>query len=240
MLQHAPSRALRLFLKQLLIGFEFIAMANVFAAGIPVLLKYAHKEDEELASWVERLINGSTFASDPELFRQQWFHILLARAVDNFNSYLADILHDVFSIRPEILKSGEKIEVREVLDCSSIEEVSLLLAARKVDDLTYGGFPSIHKFLVEKIGVRAYGDSKRVQLVTEAIAARNLIVHNRARINQRFTRDTGKRDVQIGEPLQMDRDTLSSYIHSLEDVAKYFDDQLVGKFGIDLIHENSS
>jgi len=206
-------------------------MANLFITSIPELKKLGLPPDSSLARGLEVVTGGIQDQNSNALFQQTWFEILLSRGVDNFQCYLSDVFHILFRARPEILKSGQKISVLDVLNCSSLDEVVTMLVARKVDELAYGGFQVIRKYLVERIAIPDITDAEQLRLVTEAIAVRNIIVHNRGHINARFLEDTGRTDLVIGNVFAFALNELSSYLDAIQTTSYHIDCELVSKFG---------
>ena len=68
-----------------------------------------------------------------------------------------------------------------------------------IDELTHSGFLAISRYLDRDLGVEVEFDQEKLALATEAIAMRNIIVHNRGRADERFLRATGRNDLAIRE-----------------------------------------
>lgn len=210
---------------------SFLAIANIGAAGIPLLKKHAPQEDPRLADQLERLWKGLVFLEKPNLFRQLWVEMMLTHTVDSFNVYLSDVLYSVFKARPEILRSNEQTTIQKVLEFGSMDEFINYWAIRKVDELSYGGFFEVKKFLTKKIGLEDNFDEKELQGVVEAIAFRNIIVHNRGRVNERFLRDCGRQDFKLGDEVNLSRDEAGALCQSIENITRFIDSSLISKFG---------
>ena len=119
-----------------------------------------------------------------------------------------------------------------MLECSSIEEFATRMAERRIDELAYAGFPAIRKFLANRLGVEAEYDRTDLELASEAIAIRNVIVHNRGRVNERFLRDTRLEDLNIGDLVPLDVQDAITMTRAVQAVAKSIDNGLIAKFGI--------
>lgn len=64
--------------------------------------------------------------------------ILFSSFVDNFETYLSDLLYEIFLADPKTLKSNETITVEEVLKCSDLQEFIEYLAKKKLGKLQKG------------------------------------------------------------------------------------------------------
>lgn len=130
--------------------------------------------------------------------RQIFLEILHVRQVDYFLSYLSSLLYEIFTQRPETLRSSEKVEVSSILRHDSIESIVLELAERKVEELSYSSFRHVVEFFHERFGIRivAGDDVSRIQ---SAINVRNISVHNHCNIDRRFAQRQGLPEESIGK-----------------------------------------
>ncbi len=156
--------------------------------------------------------------------------VLVCRAVDNFQCYLADVLRAVFAARPETLKSRQKVEIAEVLECGTIGEFADRVAERKTEELTYSGLAGIKDFITEGLGVSIQVDDSCEHAASQAVLIRNLYVHNRGRVNHRFLRLTGRNDLKKGDLISVDLQQQIASTKALQSYAKAIDEALVSKF----------
>jgi hypothetical protein len=125
---------------------EFITLANIMAAAHAEgsISETAIGQDENPS--IGRFSQNLSFREEWQSFRRLWLRLMLCSAVDNFQTYLSEMLQAVFTSRPETLKSSEKVEVQEVLQYASIEEFIEASAERKVQNLTSRGFPKLRDY----------------------------------------------------------------------------------------------
>lgn len=116
--------------------------------------------------------------------------ILIVRLVDNYLNYLASLLFEIFIQRPETLKSSETINLETVLSHESIDSLVRAIAERKIEELGYRSFNDLSKYFIEKFKLKLCRDEDFPKLI-EAIAVRNISVHNRCIANKRFILQTG-------------------------------------------------
>jgi hypothetical protein len=179
-----------------------LVAASVFAGHAPLFIAALSKIGDSSAEKVAQLVNFAysdfEVVNKPGPADRLFGEVLLRLIVDNFHCYLADVLRLVFLTDPRTLRSSDRVEVEEVLDCVSIEEFASRMAERKTDELSYKGFSSIVGFISDRLGVEMDTEANHFRLATEAIAARNLVVHNRCRANERFIRVTGRKRFETG------------------------------------------
>jgi hypothetical protein len=135
---------------------------------------------------------------DLQEHRQFLMEVILVRHVENYLNYLSSLLREVFLARPEALRSAEKIELEVVLRHDSIEDLVKTITERKVEALSYSSFADLAEYFLEKFHITLVPHANR-QLVIEAIETRNISVHNRCIVNQRFVSRTGGKLEAVGK-----------------------------------------
>lgn len=155
--------------------------------------------------------------------RQFFLEVILVRHIENFLNYLSELLYEIFTQRPETLKSSEKVELSQVLKFKSIDEFVLSAAERKVENLSYSSFKDLTDFFLEKFNLVLF-EEKDMQKVTNAIETRNISVHNRCTINERYCIRTNEDLTKIGEMKELyigDIDEINELLlKSVKDVDK--------------------
>jgi hypothetical protein len=140
--------------------------------------------------------------------RQFFLEVIYVQHVENFLAYLSGLLFDVFTQRPETLRSSEKVDIASVLKHDSIESLVRELAERKVEALSYSSFADLSDFFHERFGLRVGTDVQR-EKITEAIEIRNISVHNRCLVSKRFTARLPASQIQIGQRYEL-------YVHHVD------------------------
>lgn len=144
-------------------------------------------------SWLEETVS-------PDNFKQWYLGIILTQNVEALDFYIAQMLTKVFTQRPELLNSSEfKIEMSEVLQCSSIKEVVFRVAERKMLQLSYQGLPDIIKYLNEKFKLGFDTNMPELASVQEMFLTRNIIVHNSGYINGIYLQKSKRQDLKAGD-----------------------------------------
>jgi hypothetical protein len=104
----------------------------------------------------------------------------------------------VFVARPETLRSSEKIDLETVFRHSSIDDLVKTIAERKVESLSYSSFGDLSNYFQERFSICLVPGTD-MQLILEAIECRNISVHNRCVVNQRYLDRTKSKLYKLGE-----------------------------------------
>ena len=146
--------------------------------------------------------------------RQLLLEVVLVRHVEAFLNYLANLMFEIFTQRPETLRSADKVEVSRILQHATIKEVVHELARRKVDGLAYSSFSDLVAFFDERFGLYVV-TAEELDTVREAIETRNISVHNRCIINERFIARTGAAAERLGTVRELYIDEVEKLVHTL-------------------------
>jgi hypothetical protein len=154
--------------------------------------------------------------------RQLLLETILVRHVENFINYLSFVLFEIFTSRPETLKSSDKVEVSKVLEHDSIESLVREIAETKVDSLSYSSFSKLSEFFEERFHIQIADDAD-AKLIHEYIEIRNISVHNRCYINKRFVSRMNLPLTEIGKKRELYVHDMDAIIPKLADVVKLMD-----------------
>lgn len=136
----------------------------------------------------------------------------LTRYVDNYLAYVSGLLFEIYTQRPETLKTQEKIEIEFVLSHGTMSELVQGIAERRVAAVSYRSFEDLVDYFAEAFKLELV-EPALLPVVVEAIETRNLSVHNRCVINDRYLKRTKqsltllgtRRDVRLKQVLEISR-----------------------------------
>lgn len=154
--------------------------------------------------------------------RQLLLEAILVRHIENFINYLSSALFEIFTTRPETLKSSDKVEVSKVLEHESIDSLVREIAEMKVDSLSYSSFSKLSEFFKERFQI-TLGSESDIKMIHEYIEIRNISVHNRCFINKRFIARTSLDASQLGKKKNLYGDDLDAMIPKLAETVKLID-----------------
>lgn len=160
---------------------------------------------------------------------------LVNNLVNNFLTYLSEVLQLVVVAKPEVLRSSEKTSTEEILQFHEMSDVVSYIADRKINELSYGGLKGIEEFVSSRLGLALFDDGEQRKLLTIFVELRNLNTHNRGRVNDLFLSRVAviqSADFKFtkGKPFHTDFDTLVKLSRNANRVALDLDNKLATKF----------
>ncbi|MDP3097441.1 MAG: hypothetical protein Q8M86_05810 [Syntrophales bacterium] len=210
--------------------FDFVLLLagsaeQVAKTAHETLIKTEHDEGKRAemeAKWKSR----RSAIDELKANRQLLLETILVRHVENFINYLSAVLFEIFTTRPETLKSSDKVEVSKVLEHDSIESLVREIAETKVDSLSYSSFSKLSEFFEERFRIPIASESD-AKLIHEYIEIRNISVHNRCHVNKRFVArmnlaatEIGKKKAIYGEALDMLTTKLAEVVKAMDIVVR--------------------
>lgn len=155
---------------------------------------------------------------------------VISRVVDAFDRYLVGVVELVLRKEPRLLKSGTTMRADEILEFSTLDEVRERLISKKVDELSYAGFPAIVQYIRDRFGAPLTLPDEIFRLATEAIAVRNIVVHNGGVVNRRFVDQTQRVDLAVGTIYTLGTHEVLDLIHAVGAAADLIDKALIEHF----------
>ncbi len=163
--------------------------------------------------------------------RQFILEVILVRHIENFLGYLASLLYEIFTQRPETLSSSEHIEISKVIKHDSIESLVREIAERKVESLSYSSFLDLVKFFNDRFHIKL-ADGLKLEKITHLIEVRNISVHNRCVMNQRFVSRLGLPASEIGKKKELYIDQIDELNDLVAELVKHIDRQSIASLNL--------
>lgn len=171
-------------------------------------------------------------------YRQELLQAFFARFVDNFEVYLVDILREVLRQKPEILRTRQQtVTLEYLLQFPSIDDLVQDVIEGKVNSLSYKGFSELEQWYAEK-GIPLVVKTEDRQAIVELIATRNIIVHSRGRIDERYLRTVPASTYKIGELRKLEVDDLFTALSILNTIVSAIDQEIARKFNLETSNLN--
>ncbi|MFD3982492.1 hypothetical protein ACFWR6_28255 [Streptomyces griseus] len=218
-IQHAASASLILKEYEHLLNAVGSAFSEIAPDGPETLFPGHYQRRERMRKTVKDLTPASA-------------ELGLTRCVENFLSYLSDILTDALIARPELLKSQEQVSLEEVLEHGSIDDFVSWAAEKRVAQLSFKGLDEIAQYISKRLGLQLHRDETDWLKLKKGVALRNLIVHRRSIIDQRFIHLTKEKSLKKGDVYET---TMNDYVRTAESAMKIvgeFDTEVSTKFSI--------
>lgn len=205
---------------------------DAYAEAILRLNRIVEREDEIALKNLEDYWKNRVSAADHFEKRRQFFlEIVLVRHVENYLNYLSSLLEEIFTRRPETLKSSEKVELELVLSHSTMDDFVKTIAERKVDSLSYSSFQALRQYFCEHFGLEICAESDLNKFIVYA-EIRNISVHNRCVVNHRYLERTGSELLKAGELRQLYRDDIFDLVALFKEAVKGIDKLARKKFNL--------
>lgn len=111
--------------------------------------------------------------------------ILFSSVVDNFETYLSDLLYEIFLANPQSLKSSQTVTIEEVLNCSDLQEFVKYWAKQKIGKLQKG---SVRGFIKDTKQIRDLQilDKEEQNEVEKILQIRHLYAHRNGIVDEKF------------------------------------------------------
>jgi hypothetical protein len=126
---------------------------------------------------------GSNIPTDnPE--GKMLMRILFSSCADTFEIFMSDLLYEIYLAKPETLKSNAQVTVKEVLDCSDIQEFISRHAKSKLKKLQRG---SVKGFIADNKQIKSLGVfDTRQEEIERILQIRHLYAHQNGLVDDKF------------------------------------------------------
>jgi len=128
--------------------------------------------------------NASNLPTDnPE--GKMLMRILFSSCADTFEIFMSDLLFEIYLAKPETLKSDAPVKVKDVLDCSDMQEFISRYAKGKLKKLQRG---SVKGFISDNKQIKSLGvfDPARQEEIEKILQIRHLYAHQNGIIDEKF------------------------------------------------------
>lgn len=111
--------------------------------------------------------------------------ILFASCADTFETFMSDLLYQIYLAQPNALKSEAPVSVKEVLDCADMQEFISWYAKEKLKKLQRG---SVKGFIADNSTIKALSvfDKTRIKEIEKILQIRHLFTHQNGIVDDRF------------------------------------------------------
>ena len=113
--------------------------------------------------------------------------VLFSSCADTFETYMSDLLYEIYLAQPSTLKSGEQVTVKEVLDCTDMQEFVDVFAKKKLAKLQRG---SVKGFIADTSQISGLGvfNADRQEGIEKLFQIRHLYSHRNGVVDEKFLR----------------------------------------------------
>lgn len=159
--------------------------------------------------------------------------ILFSSFVDNFETYLSDLLYEIFLARPETLKSKQQVSVEEVLNCADLHEFVKYHAKQKLYKLQRG---SVKGFIKDNKQISQLNvlDEVKQQEIEKILQIRHLYSHRNGIIDEKF-KQYFRGNFPLNTEHQLSIQEVCSVLDYMIKVADDLDKAAIGKYNLDTV-----
>lgn len=111
--------------------------------------------------------------------------ILFSSCADNLETYLSDLLYEIYLANPSTLKSNQQVTIKEVLDCTDRQEFITFWAKKKLGKLQRG---SVKGFISENSQISDLNVINEIQVeeIEKILQIRHLYAHRNGIVDEKF------------------------------------------------------
>lgn len=218
--------AFKMMVLDAIIGFD------KYAEGLKKVLERAFQNDiEYLDEMKEYWENRKDPLEHLRNRKQFFFEIIIVKQMENYLHYLSSLLNEIFTQVPSTLKSKKTVKVEEILSHSSLEELIESIAERKVESLSYSSFWKLREYFEDKFNLEICS-REAIGTFVEYSELRNISVHNRCRVNERYLERTGTERFSLGEKRSITAADVYTLIDVLSESVKEIDASARNKWSL--------
>jgi hypothetical protein len=158
------------------------------------------------------------------------FELAYCRSIDNFLTYISELLTVVFENRPEMLKSSDVVTVEEIFSYSTREELLSALIEKKVLSLSFKGMKELNDYLRKTVGFELFLEADLLQHAAVLIEKRNLAIHNRCVVNRRYLERVTGSPLKLGDSIEFPNTQVLADITFLAEAVGSIEKRAIDKF----------
>ncbi|MBD8006831.1 hypothetical protein [Bacillus norwichensis] len=165
--------------------------------------------------------------------KQELIEMFFSRLVDNFQVYIIDIIREILKVKPQILYNRQPtVSMEQILKYDNIDALVQDLIEEKVSSLSYSGLGKVQEWCKER-GIPLELPEDRRETIIEYIAIRNLIIHNRGYVDERYVKTIRNTKFKNGMKRNLSVDNLYDAIKDLNSVVYHTDEKAHEKFQLE-------
>lgn len=163
--------------------------------------------------------------------QQILLRILFSSCADNFETYMSDILFEIYLAEPLSLKSNEQITVKEVLDCNDLNEFIVNFARKKISKLQRG---SVKGFLDENKQISAFKVIEEIEQnnIEKILQIRHLFAHRNGIIDEKFQKYFS--DTKLGELFLVSVEQIAEKLITVVKIVNKIDKKAIEKYSLSI------
>lgn len=159
--------------------------------------------------------------------------LAFCRAVDNYLAYVSELLALIFRTKRQAMASSkESVPLETILRYGNYDDLLNAITEQKVMALSFMGMAKLNEHMQHQWKFALFPEAESLQYAVRIVETRNLFVHNRGVISNRFLERVPGYPGTAGQNLTIAPDVLSSYFNFLQQAVLETDQRAHVKFEI--------
>lgn len=166
-----------------------------------------------------------------------FYEQLLVQVVSIIEAYLDDILRYIYNKelgRKSFIKESKSMDKRmsykKILDFKSLEELHQLIVEETIGE--YQRWDERIKFFNDrkKLNIKFDESGFKVKDLKKLTARRNIIIHRKGIVDQKYLADTKDKTYKIGDEIKIDQGYISNTLDGIEKLAEFIDKKVIEEY----------
>jgi hypothetical protein len=158
--------------------------------------------------------------------------VVLTKTVDNFLTYISDLLATIYKNNPAMLRSAEQERLDFILQHPTMDELLSAIAERKVERLAYRGLKDLDGYVHSQMSFRLFPVEVELNEAAIIVERRNLLAHNRGIVSGLSVRRFPELAAFKGQRIRMTYKDIREMRKFLENAVFDIDARAISKFGL--------
>lgn len=147
---------------------------------------------------LKKAVNNSTSAI--KIIKRNF----LVSLISQFDTYVGDLIKNIFEVKPEIINNSEKqLTFAELAKFSSINEAQDYIIEKEIETVLRESYTEQFKWFERKLNIQLRKDLPIWSVFIEISQRRNLFVHNDGNISSQYLSVCREHNVQIDDKLKV-------------------------------------
>jgi tetrahydromethanopterin S-methyltransferase subunit A len=157
--------------------------------------------------------------------------ILYSTFIDNFETYLSDLLFEICLAKPATLKSQETVTIEDVLNCSDMQDFIHYWTKQKINKLQKG---SVKGFIKENKQISSLDviEKEDINKIEKLLQIRHLYSHKNGRIDEKFLEYFRDEDLNINDLYELSVEDICNKILYIVETTEKLDNKAIEKYSL--------
>jgi hypothetical protein len=147
-----------------------------------------------------------------------------------FKGYLSDIVEEIIKIHPNMIKSMNQLRVMGTITQGNRKQTISYLTEKAARYLESAYFGDVIKYFKTNFKIDLSKSGVKPEKIIEIIASRNIHIHNKGIVNQRFSKNVKDNTLKMGTYKHITKEFLKDSIKNVDIILKFIDIEVKNKY----------